>query len=107
MLSSQIDVASELRYSAGGQYPSVSGGSVNSLDVFGDYMAVAIAEVKQENGYVAIYSLTGARPTLVSAVKVGALPDKVGFSPDGNYIVVSDYSNDPGQHYGRRCLRRS
>jgi hypothetical protein len=104
VLSSQIDVASDvLRYFGGGRYAPMSLGSVNSLDVFGDYMAVAIeAEVKQEDGYVAFYSLTGARPTLVSAVKVGALPDKVGFSPDGNYIVVAnegepsdDYSNDP------------
>ncbi len=104
VLSSQIDVATDvLRYFGGGRNAPMSLGSVNSLDVFGDYMAVAIeAEVKQEDGYVAFYSLTGARPTLVSAVKVGALPDKVGFSPDGNYIVVAnegepndDYSNDP------------
>lgn len=75
-------------------------GGVNSVDVYGDHMAVAIeADTKQDTGYIAFYNVDG---TYVSAVPAGALPDKVGFSPDGKYVVSanegepnSDYSNDP------------
>ena len=75
-------------------------GGVNSVDVYGDHMAVAIeADTKQDTGYVAFYNVDG---TFISAVAAGALPDKVGFSPDGKYAVVAnegepngDYSVDP------------
>ena len=75
-------------------------GAVNSVDVYGDYMAVAIeADTKQDTGYIAFYNVDG---TYISAIAAGALPDKVGFSPDGKYAVVAnegepngDYSNDP------------
>ena len=75
-------------------------GGVNSVDVHGDHMAVAIeADTKQDTGYVAFYNVDG---TFISAVAAGALPDKVGFSPDGKYAVVAnegepngDYSIDP------------
>jgi hypothetical protein len=104
VLSSQIDVASDVIADLDGSPDApVSLGNVNSVDVYGDYMAVAIeADVKQDDGYVAFYSVAGGSPALVSVVKAGALPDKVGFSPDGNYVVVAnegepndDYSNDP------------
>ena len=75
-------------------------GGVNSVDVHGDHMAVAIeADTKQDTGYIAFYNVDG---TFVSAVAAGALPDKVGFSPDGKYAVAAnegepngDYSVDP------------
>ena len=75
-------------------------GAVNSVDVSGVYLAVAIeADTKQDTGYIAFYNVDG---TFVSAVPAGALPDKVGFSPDGKYAVVAnegepndDYSVDP------------
>ena len=75
-------------------------GGVNSVDVYGDHMAVAIeADTKQDTGYIAFYNVDG---TFVSAIAAGALPDKVGFSPDGKYAVVAnegepsgDYSVDP------------
>ena len=75
-------------------------GGVNSVDVYGDHMAVAIeADTKQDTGYIAFYNVDG---TFISAVAAGALPDKVGFSPDGKYAVAAnegepngDYSVDP------------
>ena len=75
-------------------------GGVNSVDVHGDHMAVAIeADTKQDIGYIAFYNVDG---TFISAVAAGALPDKVGFSPDGKYAVAAnegepngDYSVDP------------
>ena len=45
-------------------------GGVNSVDVYGDHMAVAIeADTKQDTGYIAFYNVDG---TYVSAVAAGA-----------------------------------
>ena len=101
-VTSSVDVAADVAANVTSEEPLELGG-VNSVDVYDDYMAVAIeADPKQDDGYVAFYSVAGGSPSFVSAVKAGALPDKVGFSPDGNYAVVAnegepsdDYSNDP------------
>ena len=52
------------------------------------------------NGYVAFYQTSDS--TFLAAVEVGALPDSVAISPDGNTVVVAhegppsgDYANDP------------
>ena len=95
----QIDVAGDVETAVADLSDGDLGG-VNSVDVSGDYMAVAVeADTKQDTGYIAFYNVDG---TFVSAVAAGALPDKVGFSPDGKYAVVAnegepndDYSNDP------------
>ena len=97
---SSVDVAADVAANVTG---GAELGGVNSVDVYDDHMAVAIeADPKQDDGYVAFYSVAGGSPSFVSAVKAGALPDKVGFSPDGNYAVVAnegepsdDYENDP------------
>ena len=75
-------------------------GGVNSVAVFGATVAVAVeADVKQDNGYVVFYDTSG---TYLGSVEVGALPDMVGFTPDGSFVLVanegepnSDYSMDP------------
>jgi hypothetical protein len=75
-------------------------GGVNSVSVYGGSFAVAIeAAVKQDRGYVAFYQTDG---TYLSAVRVGALPDMVTYSPDGDTVLVAnegepngDYSVDP------------
>ena len=95
----QIDVAGDVETAVADLSDGDLGG-VNSVDVSGDHMAVAVeADTKQDRGYIAFYNVDG---TFVSAVAAGALPDKVGFSPDGKYAVVAnegepndDYSNDP------------
>ena len=95
----QIDVAGDVETAVADLSDGDLGG-VNSVDVSGDHMAVAVeADSKQDTGYIAFYNVDG---TFVSAVAAGALPDKVGFSPDGKYAVVAnegepndDYSNDP------------
>ena len=95
----QLDVAGDVETAVADLADGDLGG-VNSVDVSGDHMAVAIeADTKQDTGYIAFYNVDG---TFVSAVAAGALPDKVGFSPDGKYAVVAnegepndDYSNDP------------
>ncbi len=95
----QLDVAGDVETAVADLSDGDLGG-VNSVDVSGDHMAVAVeADTKQDTGYIAFYNVDG---TFVSAVAAGALPDKVGFSPDGKYAVVAnegepndDYSNDP------------
>jgi hypothetical protein len=93
-----LDVGADVEAAEG--LPEGAMGDVNSVDISGDTLAVALAaDVPQENGYIAIYTADG---TFLSAVEAGALPDKVGFSPDGRYAVSAnegepndDYSVDP------------
>ena len=75
-------------------------GDVNSLSVSGNTLvAVIAADNAQANGYAAFYQTDG---TFLSAVEVGALPDMVTYTPDGNTVLVAnegepsdDYTNDP------------
>ncbi|MEL6348773.1 MAG: choice-of-anchor I family protein [Myxococcota bacterium] len=95
-ITGSIDVASDVE----GAVSGVDMDAVNSVAVFGTNMAVAIAaDTTQDNGYIAFYETNG---TFISAVEVGALPDMVGFTPDGNYVLNAnegepngDYSVDP------------
>jgi DNA-binding beta-propeller fold protein YncE len=67
-------------------------GGVQSLDVSGNLLAIAVqAAVKTDNGVIAFYSLdaTGAA-TFLKKVTVGALPDGVAFSPDGKFLLVAN-----------------
>lgn len=75
-------------------------GAANSVAVSAGRVAVAIeASPKQNDGYVALYTTAGL---FQAALKVGALPDMLTFTPDGNKLVVAnegepngDYSVDP------------
>ncbi len=88
------------------------GGSANSVAVRKGLVAVAIeAANKQEPGLVAFYQ--AADLSLVGTVKVGALPDMVTFTPDGNYVLVAnegepnaDYTVDPEGSVSIIDLRR-
>ncbi len=79
---------------------SAYGGGVNSLDVYDGIVAVAVeAEIKQENGSVVFFDTDGS---YLNDVEVGALPDMVIFSPDGQYVITAnegepndDYTVDP------------
>jgi DNA-binding beta-propeller fold protein YncE len=76
-------------------------GDTNNVSVYGSTLAVAIAnQNEQENGRIAFYD-TASR-NLRGTVEVGALPDMVTFTPDGNYVLAAnegepttDYSTDP------------
>jgi hypothetical protein len=77
------------------------GASANSVAVKKGIVAVAIeSTVKQDNGTVAFYNAQTL--ALLGSVTVGALPDMVTFSPNGDYALVAnegepsdDYTNDP------------
>ncbi|MBP55260.1 choice-of-anchor I family protein [Marinobacter sp.] len=80
---------------------TAEGASANSVAVYGGFVAVAIeANVKQDNGKVVFYNSTDLNK--VGEVEVGALPDMLTFTGDGQKLLVAnegepsdDYSVDP------------
>jgi DNA-binding beta-propeller fold protein YncE len=97
-----LDVAADVAAAIDG-IAAADLGAVNSVAIHGasNTMAVAIAaEPETNNGYVAFYQTSDS--TFLAAVQVGALPDAVAISPDGNTVVVAnegqpsdDYTIDP------------
>jgi len=66
----------------------VGAGQPNSVAVRNGVVAVAIQnQDKTANGYVGVYSVSGA---LQTSVTVGALPDMLTFTPDGTKILVAN-----------------
>jgi hypothetical protein len=67
-------------------------GGVQSLDVSGNLLAIAVQSSPKTNaGVIAFYSLDSAGAvTFLKKVTVGSLPDGVAFSPDGKYLVVAN-----------------
>lgn len=88
---------------AGGADESLTLGFANSIAISGNLLAVAAEnKVKSSAGAVLFYDISTATPTFIKAVKAGALPDMVTFTPDGSMLLVaneaepeSDYSVDP------------
>ena len=76
-------------------------GGVNSLDVSNGRLAAAIEALnKQDNGKVVVFKTDDYSE--VKVITVGALPDMITYSDDGNYILTAnegepgnDYTNDP------------
>ena len=76
-------------------------GAPNSVATYNGKLAVAVeAPVKQNLGKILVYNATNL--TLLNEYTVGALPDMVTFSKDGNLIVCAnegepndDYTIDP------------
>ncbi len=76
-------------------------GAVNSLAVSEGKLAAAVeANIKQDNGRVYIYDTESLAE--LKQIPVGALPDMICYSADGNFILTanegepsSDYTNDP------------
>ncbi|MDO6746403.1 choice-of-anchor I family protein [Gilvimarinus sp. 1_MG-2023] len=79
----------------------VTDGEVNSVAVHDGLVALAIeADTKTDNGAIALFN--AADLSLISSVAVGAQPDMVTFTPDGNYVLAAnegepsdDYQVDP------------
>lgn len=100
VLADSLDVAADVANAIEALTNADDLGAANSVSVHGNTIAVAVeAANKQANGYVAFYQTDG---TFLSAVAVGALPDMLTFTPDGNKVLVAnegepngDYSVDP------------
>jgi DNA-binding beta-propeller fold protein YncE len=77
------------------------GGFVNSLDVYDGKLAAAIESVnKQAPGKVVVFDAATLVP--IQSITVGALPDMVTYSKDGNFILTANegepndsYTDDP------------
>lgn len=67
-------------------------GGIQSLDIAGNLMAVAVSgSPKTAQGVIAFYTIsTNGTLTFVKKVSVGALPDSVAFSPDASAVVVAN-----------------
>lgn len=69
-------------------------GVVNSVDVHDGTVAVASqADPAQDPGFVELFDTNG---NLLAAVRVGALPDMLTFTPDGRKIVVANEGEPAG-----------
>ena len=74
-----------------------AGAVVNSVAVRDGIVALAVeAAVKTDPGYVAFYRADDL--TEISHVTVGALPDMLTFTPDGNYVLVAN-EGEPSDNY--------
>ena len=70
-------------------------GGINSVAVSNGLIAVAVENVtKSSNGFVAFYSTTDG--SLLKIVTVGALPDMLVFTPDGQKLLVANEGERDG-----------
>jgi DNA-binding beta-propeller fold protein YncE len=79
---------------------NVALGEANSIAIYGDMLAIAVATPsKTSNGVVLFYTLdaTGSG-SFLKAVAVGALPDMLTFTPDGSKILVAN-EGEPDTNY--------
>ncbi|WP_166263393.1 choice-of-anchor I family protein [Marinobacter caseinilyticus] len=77
---------------------SAEGGSANSVAVYGGLVAVAIeATTKTDNGKVVFYNALGLGK--LGEVTVGALPDMVTFTRNGQTLLVAN-EGEPSDDYG-------
>lgn len=72
------------------------GAGVNSVAVNNGVVVAAVENaVKQENGKAVFFKVDG---TFLSQVTVGALPDMITFTPDGNYVLTAN-EGEPNAEY--------
>lgn len=73
------------------------GSTVNGVAVHGDIVALAVqGHSKTANGHVVLYDADSL--TRISSIEVGALPDMVTFTPDGNTLLVAN-EGEPDERY--------
>ena len=73
-------------------------GAPNSVATHGGLVAVAIeSSPKTDPGHVAFYDVNGV---LITSVKVGALPDMLTFTPNGEHVLVANEAEPSGYGVG-------
>jgi len=74
------------------------GGGVNGVATYGGLVAVAVeASVKTDPGFVVFYD-AATLERVGAPVQVGALPDMVTFTPDGEYLLVANEGEPNGAY---------
>lgn len=76
---------------------SAIGGGITSIAVKNGVVAVCVpaTTTEQDNGSVAFYDVDG---NLLNQVEVGALPDMITFTPDGNSVLTAN-EGQPNTNY--------
>ncbi|WP_296404065.1 choice-of-anchor I family protein [Psychrobacter sp.] len=73
------------------------GSVVNSVAIQGDMVALAVqANVKTDRGHVVLYDANTLQR--IKTIEVGALPDMVAFTHDGQYLLVAN-EGEPDDNY--------
>jgi hypothetical protein len=88
---------------AAGADETITLGFANSIAISGNWLTIAVEnKVKSSAGAVLIFDLTATTPAFVKAIKAGAQPDMLTFTPDGQTLLIanegepeSNYSVDP------------
>ena len=76
-------------------FPNNAG--INSVAVHSGYLAVALDGVnKQAEGEVVVFNTSSLEE--IKRISVGAMPDMVTFTPDGNYILTAN-EGEPNDNY--------
>ncbi|MEJ8818282.1 choice-of-anchor I family protein [Lacibacter sp. H407] len=76
---------------------AIYGGLVNSVSVSNGKLAAAIEAIpKTNNGKVVVFNTTTY--DAIAVVTVGALPDMITFTPDGNFILTAN-EGEPNDSY--------
>ncbi|MCS6968568.1 MAG: choice-of-anchor I family protein [Cytophagales bacterium] len=76
---------------------AIGGGGVNSVAVSNGLLAAAVeAPNKTDNGRVIVFNTETLN--IVRQITVGALPDMITFSPDGNFILTAN-EGEPNEAY--------
>lgn len=90
--ASNLTVSARTNVAADVNDATFTAGGVQSLDVSGNLLAIAVqSSPKTNNGVIAFYTLSSSgAPTFLKKVTVGSLPDGVAFSPDGKYLVTAN-----------------
>lgn len=89
---SNLSAAPRVNVAADVNDAGFTAGGVQSLDVNGNLLAIAVQSSPKTNaGVIAFYTLNASgAATYLKKVSVGSLPDGVAFSPDGKYLVVAN-----------------
>ena len=93
-----IDLANPSAVSVGSSISMLPyGGFVNSVDAYNGKLAAAIESTnKQSNGKVVVFNTSTLAE--IKSVEVGALPDMVTFTKDGQYILTAN-EGEPNDAY--------
>jgi hypothetical protein len=88
----RVEVRSRATGALVGTYTTPAGlGTVNSVTVARGFLAVAVdATVKTNPGAVVIYNANSPGSSALRTIAVGAVPDMLTFTPDGQRIVVAN-----------------